>query len=228
MLKLVLDRVERSKKMPNNIKKLRKSKHITMEQLASYIGVGKPTVSRWESEKILPTLKNWQALADYFNVSIAYLKGAYSKDEILKMLQEAYREGSKYQASNYYQIKNSICFNVDLIMIAHGFIEPTEPSINGMLSQSDVNNFEFWKQNFSFIFESVAIGWLISRPIEVSDDEILKAINEAIQIELSKLATDTKEHQNEYKEWVESPSDYLRKRQEFINNHMNDDGTLEF
>lgn len=214
--------------MPNNIKKLRKSKHITMEQLASYIGVGKPTVSRWESEKILPTLKNWQALADYFNVSIAYLKGAYSKDEILKMLQKAYKEVSKYQASNYYQIKNSICFNVDLIMIAHGFIEPTEPSINGMLSQSDVNNFEFWKQNFSFIFESVAIGWLISRPIEVSNDEILKAINEAIQIELSKLATDTKEHQNEYKEWVESPSDYLRKRQEFINNHMNDDGTLEF
>ena len=82
MLKLVLDRVERSKKMPNNIKKLRKSKHITMEQLASYIGVGKPTVSRWESEKILPTLKNWQALADYFNVSIAYLKGAYSKDDL--------------------------------------------------------------------------------------------------------------------------------------------------
>ena len=228
MLKLVLDRVERSKKMPNNIKKLRKSKHITMEQLASYIGVGKPTVSRWESEKILPTLKNWQALADYFNVSIAYLKGAYSKDEILKILQKAYKEGSKYQASNYYQIKNSICFNVDLVMIAHGFIEPNEPSINGMLSQSDVNNFEFWKQNFSFIFESVAIGWLISRPIEVSNDEILKAINEAIQIELSKLATDTKEHQNEYKEWVESPSDYLRKRQEFINDHITQDGTLEF
>lgn len=228
MLKLVLDRVERSKKMPNNIKKLRKSKHITMEQLASYIGVGKPTVSRWESEKILPTLKNWQALADYFNVSIAYLKGAYSKDEILKMLQKAYKEGSKYQASNYYQVRNEISFNVDLIMIAHGFIEPTEPSINGMLSQSDVNNFEFWKQNFSFIFESVAMGWLISRPIEVSNDEILKAINEAIQIELSKLATDTKEHQNEYKEWVESPSKYLSKRQEFINDHITQDGTLEF
>lgn len=228
MLKLVLDRVERSKKMPNNIKKLRKSKHITMEQLASYIGVGKPTVSRWESEKILPTLKNWQALADYFNVSIAYLKGAYSKDEILKILQKAYREGSKYQASNYYQIKNSICFNVDLIMIAHGFIEPTEPSINGMLSQSDVNNFEFWKQNFSFMFDSVAMGWLISRPIEVSDDEILKAINEAIQIELSKLATDTRERQDKDGYWLESPSKYLSKRQEFINNHINDDGTLEF
>lgn len=186
------------------------------------------TASRWENNLNHPTEFMWQALADYFNVSIAYLKGAYSKDEILKMLQKAYKEGSKYQTSNYYQIKNSICFNVDLIMIAHGFIEPNEPSINGMLSQSDVNNFEFWKQNFSFIFESVAMGWLISRPIEVSDQEILKAINEAIQIELSKLATDTRERQDKDGYWLESPSKYLSKRQEFINNHINDDGTLEF
>lgn len=214
--------------MPNNIKKLRKSKHITMEQLASYIGVGKPTVSRWESEKILPTLKNWQALADYFNVSIAYLKGAYSKDEILKTLQTAYKKAPHYKANSYYQVRNEISFNVDLIMIAHGFIEPTEPSINGMLSQSDVNNFEFWKQNFSFIFESVAIGWLISRPIEVSNDEILKAINEALQIELSKLATDTRERQDKDGYWLESPSKYLSKRQEFINDHITQDGTLEF
>lgn len=228
MLKLVLDRVERSKKMPNNIKKLRKSKHITMEQLASYIGVGKPTVSRWESEKILPTLKNWQALADYFNVSIAYLKGAYSKDEILKILQTAYKKAPHYKANSYYQVRNEISFNVDLIMIAHGQIEPDEPRLTGMLFSTDVNNFEFWKQNFSFIFESVAIGWLISRPIEVSNDEILKAINEAIQIELSKLATDTRERQDKDGYWLESPSKYLSKRQEFINDHITQDGTLEF
>ena len=212
----------------NRIKQLRKNKHLTLVELGRALNLPKGTLSRYENEVREPKPETWQALADYFNVSIAYLKGAYSKDEILKMLQKAYKEGSKYQASNYYQIKNSICFNVDLIMIAHGFIEPTEPSINGMLSQSDVNNFEFWKQNFSFIFESVAIGWLISRPIEVSNDEILKAINEAIQIELSKLATDTRERQDKDGYWLESPSKYLSKRQEFINNHINDDGTLEF
>ena len=59
----------------NRIKQLRKSKHITMEQLALSIGVRKPTVSRWESEKKLPTLENWQALADFFDVSISYLQG---------------------------------------------------------------------------------------------------------------------------------------------------------
>ena len=212
----------------NRIKQLRKNKHLTLVELGQALNLPKGTLSRYENEVREPKPETWQALADYFNVSIAYLKGAYSKDEILKILQKAYKEGSKYQASNYYQIKNSICFNVDLIMIAHGFIEPTEPSINGMLSQSDVNNFEFWKQNFSFIFESVAIGWLISRPIEVSNDEILKAINEAIQIELSKLATDTRERQDKDGYWLESPSKYLSKRQEFINDHITQDGTLEF
>ncbi len=212
----------------NRIKQLRKNKHLTLVELGQALNLPKGTLSRYENEVREPKPETWQALADYFNVSIAYLKGAYSKDEILKMLQKAYKEGSKYQASNYYQIKNSICFNVDLIMIAHGFIEPTEPSINGMLSQSDVNNFEFWKQNFSFIFESVAMGWLISRPIEVSDQEILKAINEAIQIELSKLATDTRERQDKDGYWLESPSKYLSKRQEFINDHITQDGTLEF
>lgn len=61
--------------MKNRIKELRKDKNMTMEQLALYIGVRKPTVSRWESEKISPTLENWQALANFFNVSVEYLKG---------------------------------------------------------------------------------------------------------------------------------------------------------
>lgn len=212
----------------NRIKNLRIANNISQAELGNKVNASNQAISAYESGFRNPKPETWQALADYFNVSIAYLKGAYSKDEILKMLQKAYKEGSKYQASNYYQIKNSICFNVDLVMIAHGFIEPNEPSINGMLSQSDVNNFEFWKQNFSFIFESVAIGWLISRPIEVSNDEILKAINEAIQIELSKLATDTRERQDKDGYWLESPSKYLSKRQEFINDHITQDGTLEF
>ncbi|WP_261787825.1 helix-turn-helix domain-containing protein [Lactobacillus johnsonii] len=212
----------------NRIKNLRIANNISQAELGNKVKASNQAISAYESGFRNPKPETWQALADYFNVSIAYLKGAYSKDEILKMLQEAYKKAPHYGANSYYQVRNEISFNVDLVMIAHGFIEPNEPSINGMLSQSDVNNFEFWKQNFSFIFESVAIAWLISRPIEVSDDEILKAINEAIQIELSKLATDTRERQDKDGYWLESPSKYLSKRQEFINDHITQDGTLEF
>lgn len=214
--------------MKNNLQKLRKQSKLSQTDLAKILGVTRQAISLYEQGKRQLKEKDINTLIKYFNVSKKYLLGAYSKDEILKMLQEAYKKAPHYGANSYYQVRNEISFNVDLIMIAHGFIEPNEPYINGMLSQSDVNNFEFWKQNFSFIFESVAVAWLISRPIEVSDDEILKAINEAIQIELSKLATDTRERQAKDGYWLESPSKYLSKRQEFINNHINDDGTLEF
>lgn len=214
--------------MKNNLQKLRKQSKLSQTDLAKILGVTRQAISLYEQGKRQLKEKDINTLIKYFNVSKKYLLGAYSKDEILKMLQEAYKKAPHYGANSYYQVRNEISFNVDLVMIAHGFIEPNEPSINGMLSQSDVNNFEFWKQNFSFIFESVAVAWLISRPIEVSDDEILKAINEAIQIELSKLATDTRERQEKDGYWLESPSKYLSKRQDFINNHINDDGTLEF
>lgn len=214
--------------MKNNLQKLRKQSKLSQTDLAKMLGVTRQAISLYEQGKRQLKEKDINTLIKYFNVSKKYLLGAYSKDEILKILQEAYKKAPHYKANSYYQVRNEISFNVDLIMIAHGFIEPTEPSINGMLSQSDVNNFEFWKQNFSFIFESVAIGWLISRPIEVSNDEILKAINEAIQIELSKLATDTRERQDKDGYWLESPSKYLSKRQEFINDHITQDGTLEF
>lgn len=214
--------------MKNNLQKLRKQSKLSQTDLAKMLGVTRQAISLYEQGKRQLKEKDINILIKYFNVSKKYLLGAYSKDEILKTLQTAYKKAPHYGANSYYQVRNEISFNVDLVMIAHGFIEPNEPSINGMLSQSDVNNFEFWKQNFSFIFESVAIAWLISRPIEVSDDEILKAINEAIQIELSKLATDTRERQDKDGYWLESPSKYLSKRQEFINDHITQDGTLEF
>ena len=61
--------------MKNRIKELRNKQRLSQTELASYIGVGKPTVSRWENEKILPTSENWQALANFFDVSVPYLQG---------------------------------------------------------------------------------------------------------------------------------------------------------
>ena len=225
--------------MSNRIKEFRKQQNLTQNELTEKLNkllvqkgrktVTQATLSRWEKGINIPLKESWDVLSEALNIPVLQLQGAYSKEEILKMLQEAYKKKPHViYPINYDRVRNEISFNVDLVMIAHGYIEPNEPYINGMLSESDVNNFEFWKQNFSFIFESVAVRWLISRPIEVPDDEILKAINEAIQTELSKLATDTRERQDKDGYWLESPSKYLSKRQEFINEHITQDNTLEF
>lgn len=57
------------------IAKKRKEKGITQEDLASYLGVSKPAVSKWESRQSYPDITLLPALAAYFNMSVDDLLG---------------------------------------------------------------------------------------------------------------------------------------------------------
>lgn len=59
----------------NRIKELRKKNNYTLADVASALNVGTNTISRYETGKREPKLETWQALANYFNVSIPYLQG---------------------------------------------------------------------------------------------------------------------------------------------------------
>lgn len=53
----------------------RKLKGITQDELASYIGVSKATVSKWENGQSYPDITFLPQLATYFNISIDELLG---------------------------------------------------------------------------------------------------------------------------------------------------------
>ncbi|UIK35832.1 helix-turn-helix transcriptional regulator [Lactobacillus amylovorus] len=59
----------------NRIKELRKKNNYTLADVASALNVGTNTISRYETGKREPKLETWQALADFFNVSVPYLQG---------------------------------------------------------------------------------------------------------------------------------------------------------
>lgn len=59
----------------NRLKELRKDRNLTIQQVADAIGVGRNTISRYENEKHQPRPESWKRLADYFGVSVDYLKG---------------------------------------------------------------------------------------------------------------------------------------------------------
>lgn len=69
----------------NRIKQLRKEKGLTLQQVADDLTaaltkqgerhIAKSTVLRWENEKNSPTAEMWGLLADYFGVSVDFLKG---------------------------------------------------------------------------------------------------------------------------------------------------------
>ena len=59
----------------NRLKELRKEKKISQKKLSEIFGVTEKTISRWENEEVQIKPDKTKQLADYFNVSIAYLMG---------------------------------------------------------------------------------------------------------------------------------------------------------
>ena len=85
--------------MVNRIKELRKKKELTLIELSKKINIPNNTISQYENERRNPTEETWQKLANFFDVSVDYLKGAYSKEEIASIAQKAYKE--QYDKINY-------------------------------------------------------------------------------------------------------------------------------
>lgn len=61
--------------MKNRIKKLRENKKLTLVELSKKVQIPNNTLSQYENEKRKPKLETWQVLANFFNVSVEYLKG---------------------------------------------------------------------------------------------------------------------------------------------------------
>lgn len=59
----------------NRIKEVRKKKGLSLQQVADAVGVGNNTISRYETGKREPKLETWQALANFFDVTVPYLQG---------------------------------------------------------------------------------------------------------------------------------------------------------
>lgn len=57
------------------IRELREAQGLQQKELAIDLGVTQPTISGWESGVKVPSARNTQRIANYFNVSIDYLLG---------------------------------------------------------------------------------------------------------------------------------------------------------
>ena len=60
----------------NRIKELRLNNNKTQKDIADYLGLTEQAIAYYEKEKRTPKPETWRALADYFDVSVPYLRGA--------------------------------------------------------------------------------------------------------------------------------------------------------
>lgn len=107
------------------IKKLRREREITQEQLAEYLGISASAVSQWESEKSCPDISQLPILANIFNVTtdeILSVNIRSNEEKIEKISKEAWdlsNVGMKDKAieileAGLYEFPNSHKFMMDL------------------------------------------------------------------------------------------------------------------
>ena len=59
----------------NRIKELRLNNNKTQKDIADYLGLTESAIACYEKGKRTPKPETWRALADYFDVSVPYLRG---------------------------------------------------------------------------------------------------------------------------------------------------------
>lgn len=71
----------------NRLKELRQSKGLTQAELATKLGVTRQAVSLYEKGQIKPKIETLKKLADYFGVSVSYIKGEIDTEQLEKLIE---------------------------------------------------------------------------------------------------------------------------------------------
>ena len=77
----------------DKLRKLRKDKGLTQKELAAIINVSTSAVSQYERNVSAPRRENLILLAKYFGVTVAYLEGTTSIEDIENMLNSVIGKG---------------------------------------------------------------------------------------------------------------------------------------
>lgn len=201
----------------NRIKSLRLEKGLTLKQMGQLLNMLDSTLSQYENGRRKPKEEIWQKLADFFGVSVPYLQGAYSEDEIIKIAQTTYKDrfynSGSYQTSILNDMRriDTFTYLCDDLFIYTGSVPYNVKKEEAILSVKQVENFEFWKNEIKgFFVSSVAMKWLINKPyLNASRDDVIDLLIDVISAQLAHNPFFIGEEQ-------ELGEDRLKKRKNFI------------
>lgn len=154
----------------NRLKELRQRKNLTFKELSKKlqedgIRISSDSLAKYERGDREPKIDKWQALANFFDVTVPYLQGiddkpntGYSKDYIYKQLDDAYKE--KWEDPTGQIMGGSFDKTVDAYLKQAKIKKP-----------SKIDN-QFWKDHFNFIFDSPNIERLLTTKDKYNDDDI--------------------------------------------------------
>ncbi|WP_279096536.1 helix-turn-helix domain-containing protein [Lactobacillus taiwanensis] len=220
----------------NNIKKLRENKKLTLMELSKEVQIPNNTLSQYENEKRKPKLETWQALADFFGVSVPYLQGAYSKDEINKKVIASYNEYFEaYNIKKLFLIVQPLNgWTIEDYLIAVGAVPFDTPKTHFLINKDQMEDYDFWKKNLEPIYKNVAVKWLLEKPgINATKEDVLKAVNSAMNTVIAYSSSTTVSRNLGADEIIHfdyssiAENQFMHKRYNFLDMHeWNDDEEL--
>lgn len=154
----------------NRLKELRQRKNLTFKELSKKlqedgIRISSDSLAKYERGDREPKIDKWQALANFFDVTVPYLQGiddkpntGYSKDYIYKQLDDAYKEKWKDPTGQ---------------IMGGGF----DKTVDAYLKRAKIKkpskiDKTFWKTNFNFLFDNPNIRRLLTTKDKYNDDDI--------------------------------------------------------
>lgn len=136
-------------KIGKKISEKRKEKGITQEELANYLGVSKPAVSKWESGQSYPDILLLPVMAAYFNISVDELIGyepQMTKEDIRKFYHNTAGEfasqpfGQVYEKCMEYVKKYFSCWqlqvSIGLLFINHVTLAGDQDKVNEVVKKA--------------------------------------------------------------------------------------------
>ena len=162
----------------NRIRKIRENKKLSLKKTTELLKSNElltltpDALAKYERGDRQPNEPTWQALADFFNVSVDYLKGyGYLKDYIYKQLDDAYKED--YLLT--FELEPP--FTSPFISARDEIEKYCEQNKISIPKDTDL---DFWKTNFNFIFNDKSVNRLLTTKDKYSDSDIKELIINAI------------------------------------------------
>ena len=162
----------------NRIREIRENKKLSLKKTTELLKsndlltLTPDALAKYERGDRQPNEPTWQALADFFNVSVDYLKGyGYSKDYIYKQLDDAYKE----PYTKDYEVEPP--FTNPVLSAKEEIEKYCEQNKISIPKDTDL---DFWKTNFNFIFNDKSVNRLLTTKDKYSDSDIKELIINAI------------------------------------------------
>lgn len=211
----------------NRLRELRNKKKYTLDDIEKKTGINRGTYNNYESGKTNPKEETWQKLANFYGVSVTYIQGAYSKNEIIEMVKSQYKEVLNIERdASINAINKSLLMQkqplfletIEDYLIAIGTISYDIPKINCLLTNKQFESLEFWQVNLNKIFNDVAVKWLIEKPnLNANKEDVLLAVDSAMKKIIAESSTVLSKDYGFYH--MSAKHQYFLKRIKFLDSH---------